>query len=434
MSLLERKEALALLEDAYVSEAQVRDCAERLTEFLQRYLPCFYRKEQRELAGVVIRGKLSGLQRKTSEPIANQAGRERKPVQHFVGAGLWDNEAVTAELRAHVSEELGDPAGVMIIDPSGFAKKGTESCGVARQWCGQLGKVENCQVGVFLAYAGCGSWAPLDSRLYLTKEWARDKKRRKKTHVPPEVVFQEKWQIGLELVARNSAAVPHGWIAADDEFGRVTEFRATLRQRHERYVLDVPCNTLVREVALDAKGRKPAFARVESWAERQPAHRWKTITIRDGAKEPLRVKALKARVQTKDEEGCVGPSETLLVVRTLDKSPLTSYALSNADRKVELAELVRVKSERHCVEQLFQEGKGEVGLGHYEVRSWLGWHHHMILSLLALWFLTVEKRRVGKKNTGDHRPTDPRDLQQTAAATAAKSRADRRRDQSGAAA
>ena len=151
MSLLEHPDAQALLADAEVSAAAVRSCGLRLEAFLHRYLPRFYREEQRELAQVVVQGKLSKLERKTSEPIAYLAGRERKPVQHFVGAGAWDDEAVMAEVRRHVAEELADPEGVLVLDPSGFAKKGTASCGVARQWCGRLGKVDNCQIGVFLA-------------------------------------------------------------------------------------------------------------------------------------------------------------------------------------------------------------------------------------------------------------------------------------------
>src|SRR5438105_8689523 len=179
MSLLERPQAQALLADAVVSPAAVRGCQEHLTEFLQRYLPLFYRREQRDLATVVIRGRLSGLERKTSEPIAHHAGRPRKPVQHFVGAGAWDDEAVMAELRRHVAEELGDPQAVLVVDGSGFPKSGADSCGVARQWCGRLGKVENCQVGAFLAYVSAAGQALVDRRLYLPREWAEDDKRRR---------------------------------------------------------------------------------------------------------------------------------------------------------------------------------------------------------------------------------------------------------------
>jgi SRSO17 transposase len=151
MSLLEHPIAQALLADAEVSAAEVRGCRQRLQRFLQRYLPRFYRQEQRQWAEVVLQGKLSKLERKTSEPIAYLADRERKPVQHFVGAGAWDDEAVMAELRRHVAQTLGNADAVLVLDPSGFPKKGTASCGVARQWCGRLGKIDNCQVGVFLA-------------------------------------------------------------------------------------------------------------------------------------------------------------------------------------------------------------------------------------------------------------------------------------------
>jgi len=437
MSLLEHPAAQVLLDDAQITPAMVRSCRDRLRRFLQRYLPLFYREEQRELARVVIEGKLTSLQRKTSEPIAIQAGRPRKPVQHFVGAGLWDDEAVTAELRCHVAEKLGDDQAVLILDPSTFPKKGTESCGVQRQWCGRLGKIENCQAGVFVVYAAARGQALVDRRLYLPKEWAADGKRRDKCHVPEDVDFQEKWRMGLDLLERSSLHLPHAWVAADDEFGRVTEFRAELRYRHERYVLDVPSNTLVRELG-DGQRRvgqkRRGFERIDAWAARQPAWRWRTITIRAGEQGPLKVRALKRRVQTKDSDRCIGPAETALVVRTLEKESKTYYGLSNAHREEKLYELVRVKSERHRVEEALQEGKGEVGLGHYEVRSWSGWHHHMTLSLLALWFLTLEKLRLGEKNTSHHRAASPGDLQSAAASASSGQHANRRRDQSRAAA
>ena len=200
MSLLEHPTAQALLGDAEVSAADVHGCRRGLERFLRHYLPRFYREEQRELAQVILQGKLSNLQRKTSEPIAYLANRERKPVQHFVGAGAWDDESVMAELRRHVAETRADPNAVLVVDGSGFAKKGNASCGVARQWCGRLGKVENCQVGVFLAYVTAEGYAPLDRRLYLPDTWAEDSGRREETHVPEEVTFQECWRIGLDLL------------------------------------------------------------------------------------------------------------------------------------------------------------------------------------------------------------------------------------------
>ena len=433
MSLLERPQAHALLADALVQPDDVRACQDHLTQFLKRYLPLFYRRELRDLATLVIQGRLSGLERKTSEPIAHQAGRPRKPVQHFVGQGAWDDEAVLAELRGHVADAIGDPRAVLIIDGSGFAKKGTASCGVARQWCGRLGKVENCQLGVFVGYAAPAGHTLVDRRLYLPRDWAADPARRRKTHVPEAVVFQEQWRIALDLLDR-SAALPHGWITGDDEFGRATEFRAALRRRRERYVLDVPANTLVREVAKRRDGKRPPFERAEQWAARQPEGRWQTLTLRAGEKGPRKVRALKRRVQTRDDEGRAGPTETLTVIRTLGREPQWWYTLSNARRRERLAALVEAHGERHRIEQSFAEGKGEVGLGQYEVRGWVGWHHHMTLALVALWFVTLERRGLGKKNAGHDAAASAGDLQPAAARPAADAAADRSAGQSGIAA
>jgi SRSO17 transposase len=229
------------------------------------------------------------------------------------------------------------------------------------------------------------------------------------------VVFQEKWRIGLERLARIGTDLPHGWIAADDEFGRVAEFRAALRQRRERYVLDIPSNTLIRVVGeRTADGRKVPFVRVDTWAGQQPASRWQKMRVRAGTKGELVVRALSVLVQTKEANGAVGGAERLVVIRNVAGEPQTWYAVSNA-RHEPLQTVVTVKASRHTIEELYQDGKGEVGLGEYEVRSWVGWHHHMTLAILALWFLELEKRRVGKKNTGHHPAPDPGALCPTAA-------------------
>jgi len=438
-SILEHPQAQVLLADATISPDSVRGCERRLTRFMQRYLPRFYRQEQRENAVTVMEGLLSGLERKTCEPIAREHGVHRKPIQFFVGAGKWDDEAVMAELRQHVKEDLADEQAVLVVDGSAFAKKGNDSCGVKRQWCGRLGKLENCQVGLLLCYAGMKGHAPLDRQLYLPEDWAQDSKRRQKCHVPEEVVFQEKWRIGMDLLDRCRGELPHGWVAADDEFGRCSEFRGELRRRREPYVLDVPCNTLVR----DLEGRRPPrrrgtrqgrqrempFVRVEAWAAKQPAWRWQRLVVRAGAKGPLMVEVMTTRVRAKDQQRRVGAEERLLVVRSVEKAPRLSYCLCHAHSPVPLAELVRVHGERHQVEQMLEEGKGEAGLDHYEVRSWVGWHHHMTLSLLALWFLVREKGHVGGKITCRHGLADPGDLLAPSACPAAQRPTDRRGSQ-----
>src|SRR3712207_1919608 len=248
-TILEHPDAQALLEQTEVSPADVRSCGRQLTRFLQRYLPLFYREEQRQHADTIVRGKLTGLQRKTTEPIARQARQKRRPLQHFVGAGKWDDDAVLTELRRHAREELPDPRrGVLSLDNHGVPKKGNDSCGVARQWCGRLGKVDNCQVGYFLAYAAPRGKALLDCQLFLPPARADDKEHRSKTYVPGDVGHREGWRIGLERVRGAGKELPHGWVVANDEFGRATEFRALLRLEGERYVLDVPCDTLVRDL------------------------------------------------------------------------------------------------------------------------------------------------------------------------------------------
>ena len=177
-SLLEHPEAQLLWADAGVTAAQVQGFRRRLGSFWERYVPRFYRKEQGHNARIVVEGLLRGLERKTAEPIAREHGVPRKPIQFFVGSGKGDEEAVMAELRRHVVETLGHRQGVVGFDPSAFPKKGTHSCGVARAWCGRLGKVENGQIGLFLAYATSRGQGPLDRRLYLPKDGAADRARR----------------------------------------------------------------------------------------------------------------------------------------------------------------------------------------------------------------------------------------------------------------
>jgi SRSO17 transposase len=410
VSLLNTPTAKTLLDEATLSADDVASCEGRLAAFLERYLPLFYRKEQRENAGVVIRGLLSNLERKTCEPVAYREGRERKPIQFFVGRGLWDDDKVMGELRRHVAEDLADPEGVIVFDPSGFPKKGEHSVGVKRQWCGRLGKIDNCQVGVFMAYATSKGHGPLDRRLFLPKDWAEDPARRKECRIPDEVGHRTKWRIALDMLDEHGGDILHGWIAGDEDFGRAQAFRKGLRERGERYVLDVPCDTLVRDLgrrrpprrSKKGKRRDVPFVRVDGWTKGLPRSRWKRFKVRDGEKGPIEVEAVETRVRTKYEQR-IGPEERLVVIRSVEEHPRVWYTLSNAPPEVPLAVLVRVHAERHRIEQMFEEAKGETGLAHYEVRSWVGWHHHMTLSLLALWFVTTEAARLGGKITGGDR-------------------------------
>jgi SRSO17 transposase len=254
------------------------------------------------------------------------------------------------------------------------------------------------------------------------------------------VTFAEKWRLGLDLLDAARAGLPGTWVAGDDEFGRCSELRGLLRQRRLSYVLDVPCDTRVRDPAErrppsrpGGRPRLPVVERVDAWVARQPAGRWRTVTVRDGGTGPREVSVLLATVQTTEDGGKTGPSERLVVLRTREKQPRTWYAVSNA-REAGRAELAKVHGARHRVEELFAEGKGEVGLGHYEVRSWVGWHHHMTLSLLALWFLQTERVRLGGKSAGGDGAPGAGHLHGAADRPAADRRADRGGGQSSAAA
>lgn len=385
---------LTSIDDECVHADDIDACLRELNNFGGRYKPMLTRSDQEGHLGVYLEGLVSGLERKSIEPIANAHDVHRRALQHFVGAGKWSDVDMRLELQRHVVEEIGSSEGVLIIDGSGFPKKGEDSVGVARQWCGRLGKVDNCQLGIFLAYSAPRASVLLDGELYLPKDWANDAERRGATHVPPEVKFQKNWELADALLQRVGPLVPHAWIVGDDEFGRPSQFRDRLADRGECYLLEVPSNTLVRRPP-DWPGRRAKWCTVAVRRHRLPVDRWEKITVRDGDKGPIEVLAFCTRVETKRSDG-PARAETLLVMRTLDDTQ-TWYFLAREDTALDTAALVQVASHRHHIEQVFGMAKGEVGLDHYEVRSWVGWHHHMTLCMLALWFLVLERRRIEKK-------------------------------------
>jgi SRSO17 transposase len=325
-----------------------------------------------------------------------------------------DHRPLIGELARQVGAALGRADAVLVFDPSAFAKKGTESVGVQRQWCGRLGKVDNCQVGVFLAYVSAEEQALVDMRLYLPKTWARSKKRRDKAGVPKEVRFQTRHEQSLEMLDEHAETLPHAWVAGDDEMGKVPEFRGQLHTRNERYLLAVPSNTLVRDLEAEpppysGHGRHPKspWQRVDKWRSALAKSGWTVIDVRDGDKGPLVVETAKVRVRAKKAPG-KGYDETLVVIRErqTDGSLKHDYYLSNAPPEEPLKEFARVAKAAHRIEQCLQRAKSEAGLADYEVRTWRGWHHHQTLSLLTTWFLTQETRQGKKIHAGDHRPAD----------------------------
>jgi SRSO17 transposase len=311
---------------------------------------------------------------------------------------------LVGELARQIAATLGEADGVLVIDPSGVVKQGKGSVGVARQWCGRVGKIENCQVGVYLGYVSRSEHALVDTRLYLPREWTNDRKRCRAAGVPKEVRFRTRHELALEMLGEHRAILPHAWVSGDDEMGRNSHFREELRGMNERYLLAVPCNTRVRD--RDAapppycgSGQPPKvpFQRVDGWME--TAKNWTRIEVRPGEKGPLVVEAVKARVQAKLGRRN-GPEETLVVFRERQgrKTLKHDYCLSNAPFDTPLREFARVLSAEHRIEESLRRAKGEAGLAQYQVRTWNGWHHHQALTLLATWFLTQEKRR-GEKSS-----------------------------------
>jgi SRSO17 transposase len=391
-----------LLADAEVPECLLRGMLPRLETFLQPFVSALLSPEQRINAKHYVQGLLSDLDSKDVESIAYLHDRERQGLQKFIGQAEWDYQPFLTELVRQVGTELGQADAVLVFDPSAFPKKGTESVGVQRQWCGRLGKLDNCQVGIYLGYVSRLEHALVDYRLYLPKEWANNKKRRQKAGVPKETRFQTRHELILDMLDERGALLPHAWISGDDELGRCSWFRQQLRSRRECYLLAVPSNTLVRDLIApeppySGHGRRPQvpFTRVERWCAGLAETAWETIEVRDGAKGPVVVQMVWTLVQARTEKRPSDEVETLVVFRERqgDGSWKHDYLLSNAQLTTAPAEYARVFKAQHRIEECLQRAKGEAGLADYQVRTWEGWHHHQTLALLATWFLTQEARR-----------------------------------------
>jgi SRSO17 transposase len=396
-----------LVGDAEVRPSLLVGVMPRLQSFLQPFVSVLQSAEQRTNAQQYVEGLLSDLDGKDIESIAYLHDRERQGLQKFIGQAEWHHRPMVAELARQIATELGEDDGVLVFDPSAFAKKGTESVGVQRQWCGRLGKIENCQVGIYLGYVSRRDHALVDFRLFLPQDWAQRKRRRAKAGVPKEIRFQTRHELMLEMLDEHGAVLPHAWIAGDDELGRSSWFRQQLRERNEQYLLAVPSNTLVRDLKAPqppsstpgGRPRKTPFVRADRWCASAPESAWQTIEVRAGEKGPLVVQVAWTLVQTRTEGKGSDVWETLVVFREKqgDGAWKHDYLLSNAWVTTPLEEFARVFKAEHRIEECLQRAKGEAGLADYQVRTWEGWHHHQTLALLATWFLTQETRR--GKNT-----------------------------------
>jgi SRSO17 transposase len=398
-----------LLANVEVDPRIPRGVLPRLQRFLDPFVEGLQRSEQTLHAHTYVAGLLSDLKYKNVESIAYLHDQEREPLQQFIGQSPWDHVPWLTQLARQVGQQLGSPDGVLVFDPSAFPKKGNASVGVQRQWCGRLGKIDNCQVGIYLAYVGHSEHALVDVRLYLPKEWATDKPQRARAGIPRSVRFRTRHELILEMLDERGPLLPHAWISGDDEVGRCSWFRQELRSRNECYLLAVPSNTSVRDLTAPeppyaGHGRRPAlpFTRVDRWCAALPETAWQTIEVRAGEKGPVVVQGVRTLVQARTEGRASDVAELLVVFRERqgDGTWKHDYLLSAAPLSTPLAEFARVFKAQHRVEECLQRAKGEAGLADYEVRTWRGWYHHQALALTATWFLTVEAGRGKKMDAG----------------------------------
>lgn len=431
-----RKEAM--LAECEVAPQVFRGAMERLAKFVEPFAELLKQQAQRQHTTDYMSGLISDLERKNVESIAYCHDQDRRNLQHFIGCAEWDHRPLMTELARQVGQELGEDDGVIVFDPSGFPKQGKKSVGVARQWCGRLGKVDNCQVAVYMAYVSRMDHVLTNTRLYLPEKWAKDRVRRKAAGVPKEVRFQTRHEQALEMLDEQGHLLPHAWVAGDDEMGKSAHFRRDLHDRGETYLLAVPCDTLVRDLDAEppdyqGRGRVPKvpFQRVDQWRDALSEKDWTRIQVRDGEKGPLCVDVATCRVQTKISRRVMKHEEMLVIIRSLDEAGATKYDfyLSNTPRQTPVKEFARVALAAHRIEESIKRSKSQAGLSHYEVRNWRGWHHHQVLSLIATWFLVGESHRGKKMDAGDHRPADSRRHRHAPASCMSVRHADQNREQ-----
>jgi SRSO17 transposase len=402
---------------------ELRSLRPELNRFLRRFDDCFDTASVGHLP-VYVRGQLSDLDRKSVEPMAKRAGVAPRTLQEFLSLLAWDHAKMRDRLQHIVAAEHGGPNGVGLIDETSFVKKGNKTPGVQRQWCGHLGKVENCMVTVHLGYTQGDFQCLLHGELFLPESWHEDRERCRQAGIPDDVVYRPKWRIALELLDR---AVANGigleWLTFDEHYGGKPEFLRELSRRQQRYVAEVPKNVVgwlrKPEVATRTYGREheprlragtPDPKRLDQLLKRRPQLRdqpWTPYRLDDREQGPSVWEVKHAPLWTKDENGLPGEQLHLLVARHVLREGEVKYFISNAPANTAIATLLLVGLTRHRVERCFQDQKGELGLDHYEGRTYKGLIRHLILSCVSYLFLAraVLGRR-GEKSGVDGMP-DP---------------------------
>jgi SRSO17 transposase len=385
----------------------VEQFVDALAAYHASFAEAFRRPEQLRWSRVYLQGLLGPEARKTSERIALTQGVSVRDLQHFIGQSAWATAPVIERHQLLVAQTLGVSDGVVLVDESGVVKQGGDSVGVAPQYCGAVGKVANCQIGVYLGYTSPHGYTLLDARLYLPESWfaAEMTTRRARCGIPKDVTFQTKPDLALELlqalVRRNH--LPFQWVAADALYGDTPAFLDGVAELGKWYFVEVACSTRVwwrqPEVYLpqrSGRGRRPTKLRlrypyqrprrVDAIVRRIPPRLWQRSVIKEGSKGPIICDFAFVRVSVV-RDGLPGARVWLVIRRNLDDPRAVKFYLSNAAARCPVATLARMSGARWPVELCFAESKDEVGLDHYETRSWVGWHHHMTLVALAHHFL-----------------------------------------------
>jgi SRSO17 transposase len=402
-----------------IEKDNIKGFIEELRGFHQEFRDCFYRSEPREHFFNYMAGQLSEMERKSIEPIAVKVeGGKVRPMQRAISEVVWDEEKMLGKYHGMVAEQMGDPEGVLIFDESGFVKKGKDSAGVYRQYCGTVGKVENCQVGVFGAYASRHGYTLLDKRLFLPEKWFTEEyaERRGKCEIPEGIEFRKKPQLAAEMFQEfnKKDLVPFKYIVSDTVYGNSPEFIEVVDNCTGKiYFVSIPSDTLcwlkspiVIKKEYKYKGKK-CIKKIVKNTDQKPMSVatlakninnffWYRRTVSEGTKGPIAYEFTKRQVII-SKNGLPWKSVWLIIKRTLDHSEY-SYYISNAPSSTRLKTFVWLSGMRWAIEQCFGEAKTELGMDQYEVRKYAGWNHHILSCMLAHFFLWHLKIRLKKKH------------------------------------
>jgi len=377
--------------DTEAAVEQAQQWADELGGVAELISDRFSRSEARERAVTYLRGLLSPVERKNGWQLAEEAGDQTPyATQHLLGRAVWSADEVRDDLRAYVVKHLGDEDGVLVVDETGFLKKGTKSAGVRRQYSGTAGRVENCQIGVFLAYATKQGRTFLDRELYLPREWAEDKERMAGAGIPKEAAFATKLVLARRMIERaRQGGVPFRWVTGDAVYGSDSHLRGWLEEREIYYALAV---TSQYRVFYEGARR-----RVSEIREMLPQEGWKRHSAGAGTKGERLCDWARIPLGEAREER----QRWLLFRRGVSDPTEVAYYVASGPEKTSLEEIIRVAGTRWAIEESFESAKGEVGLDHYEVRSWEGWYRHITLAMFAHAYLTVVRARAASEAKAD---------------------------------